>query len=91
MEDKVNIFLDFVFVELVNKIYNILTEKEAAINDILDTPIYYGQPEISMLLLCKNNNKKELLLTIEKDERFFNSKNKNKKIWEENKSIIFDM
>lgn len=60
-----------------------------AIDDILDTPNYYGQPEISILLLCRDNPQEKLLSAIEKDKRFLNSSDINKKIWEENKAIIF--
>jgi hypothetical protein len=88
IEDKASKFLNFTSEEVLNKIFNILMQKDMAIDDILDTPNYYGQPEISMLLLCKNSNKKNLLLSIEKDKRFLNSSDINKKIWEINKSII---
>lgn len=89
IEEKLCKFLDFISKELLSKIFNILMKKVVAIDDILDTPDYYGQPEISMLLLCRDNPQEQSLSAIEKDKRFLNSSDINKKIWEENKAIIF--
>jgi hypothetical protein len=89
IEEKLCKFLDFISKELLSKMFNILMKKDMAIENILDTPNYYGQPEISMLLLCRNNPEEQLLSAIEEDKRFLNSSDINKKIWEENKSIIF--
>jgi hypothetical protein len=89
IEEKLCKLLDFISKELLSKIFNILMKKAMAIDNILDTPNYYGQPEISMLLLCRNNPKEQLLSAIEEDKRFLNSSDINKKIWEENKSLIF--
>jgi hypothetical protein len=77
IEDKVGDFLSFISKEILLKVYNILTQKDIAVDDILNTPNYYGQPEISILLLCKNNN--DLLLAVESDKRFLNSPYINKK------------
>jgi uncharacterized protein RhaS with RHS repeats len=86
IEDKVGKFLNFVSEELLIKIFNVLEHKSTASEDILNTPNYYGQPEISMLILCRNNI--ELLSNIEKDKRFLCSSSINKKIWQENKTIV---
>lgn len=89
IEEKLCRFFDFISKELLSKMFNILMKKVMAIDDILDTPNYYGQPEISILLLCRDNTQEKLLSAIEKDKRFLNSSDINKKIWEENKAIIF--
>lgn len=89
IEEKLCEFLDFISKELLSKIFNILMKKAVAIDDILNTPDYYGQPEISMLLLCRDNPQEQSLSAIEKDKRFLNSSDINKKIWEKNNAIIF--
>ena len=75
IEEKLCSFFDFISKELLR--------------NILNTPHYYGQPEISMLLLCRDNPQELSLSAIEKDKRFLNSSDINKRIWEENKTIIF--
>lgn len=89
IENKLCDLLDFISRELLSKMFNIILKDAVAIDDILDTPNYYGQPEISILLLCRNNPEKYSLSTIEKDKRFLDSSDINKKIWKENKDIIF--
>ena len=89
IEEKLCGFFDFISKELLSKIFNILMKRAIAIDDILNTPHYYGQPEISMLLLCRDNPQELSLSAIEKDKRFLNSSDINKRIWEENKTIIF--
>lgn len=89
IEDKTGKFLAFIAEELLSKISNILAKKMQAVDDILNTPNYYGQPEISILLLCKNNAEDQLPSSIEKDKRFLSSADINKKIWESNKHVIF--
>lgn len=89
IEEKLCSFFDFISKELLSKIFNILMKRAMAIDDILNTPHYYGQPEISMLLLCRDNPQELSLSAIEKDKRFLNSSGINKRIWEENKTIIF--
>jgi hypothetical protein len=89
IEDKTDKFLDFISKELLNKICNIVEQKAIAVDNILETPNFYGQPEISILILCRNSHNNELILSVEKDKRFLNSSSINKKIWEENKTILF--
>ena len=89
IENRIVEFLNFIRDELIVKICNILLQNSVALEDILNTPSYYGQPEISLLLLCKNNHDEGLLSAIEQDKRFINSSNIDKKIWKINKTIIW--
>ena len=89
IEEKLSSFFDFISEELLSKIFNILMKRAMAIDDILNTPHYYGQPEISMLLLCRDNPQELSLSAIEEDKRFRNSSGINKRIWEENKTVVF--
>lgn len=89
IEEKLCRFFDFISKELLSKIFNILMKRAMAIDDILNTPHYYGQPEISMLLLCRDNPQELSLSAIEEDKRFRNSSGINKRIWEENKTVVF--
>ena len=89
IEEKLSSFFDFISKELLSKISNILMKRAMAIDDILNTPHYYGQPEISMLLLCRDNPQELSLSAIEEDKRFRNSSGINKRIWEENKTVVF--
>lgn len=88
--NKVAEFLNFISDELLVKICNILMQNNVAIENILDNPSYYGQPEISLLLLCKKNYTKGLLSVIEEDKRFINSLSIDKRIWKLNKPIVGD-
>ena len=90
IKEKLCGFLDFVSKEILNKIFNVLMKKSMAIDDILDTPHYYGQPELSMLMLCRDSPNKQSFSMIEEDKRFISSKVINKKIWNANKAIILD-